>query len=60
MTSHINTFSWVLTKLSSQSLNFEEEVKALALHSSLPDKLGSILHDRHQQLDEAIRAVLLE
>ena len=34
-TSHINTFSRVLSKLSSQGINFEEEVKALALLSSL-------------------------
>ena len=35
-TSHINTFSRVLSELSSQGINFEEEVKALALLSSLP------------------------
>ena len=34
-TSHINTFSRVFSKVSSQGINFEEEVKALAL-SSLP------------------------
>ena len=34
-TSHINTFSRVLSKLSSQGINFEEEVKALALLLSL-------------------------
>ena len=34
-TSHRNTFSQVLSKLSSQVINFEEEVKALALLSSL-------------------------
>ena len=33
-TSHINTFSRVLSELSSQGINFEEEVKALALLSS--------------------------
>ena len=33
--SHINTFSRVLSELSSQGINFEEEVKALALLSSL-------------------------
>ena len=32
--SHINTFSQVLSELSSQGINFEEEVKALALLSS--------------------------
>ena len=32
--SHINTFSRVLFKLSSQRINFKEEVKALALLSS--------------------------
>ena len=36
ITSHVNTFSRVLIKLSSQGLNFEEEVKTLALLSSLP------------------------
>ena len=35
-TSHINTFSRVLSELSSQGINFEEEVKALILLSSLP------------------------
>ena len=35
-TSHINTFSQVLSELSSQGINFAEEVKALALLSSLP------------------------
>ena len=35
-TSHINTFSWVLTELSSQGINFEEEVVSLTLLSSLP------------------------
>ena len=35
-TSHINTFSRVLFELSSQGINFKEEVKALALLSSLP------------------------
>ena len=37
-TSHINTFIRVLSDLSSQGINFEEEVKALALLSSLPAK----------------------
>ena len=36
VTSHIITFSLVLSELSSQGINFEEEVKALALLSSLP------------------------
>ena len=35
-TSHINTFSRVLSELSSQGINFHEEVKALALLPSLP------------------------
>ena len=35
VTSHINTFNRVLSKLSSQAINFEEEVKALALLLSL-------------------------
>ena len=34
-TSHINTFSRMLSELSSQRIHFEEEVKALALLSSL-------------------------
>ena len=34
-TSHINTFNRVLSKISSKGINFEEEVKALALLSSL-------------------------
>ena len=34
-TSHINTFSQVLFELSSQGINFDEEVKALALLLSL-------------------------
>ena len=34
-TSHINTFSRVLSELSSQGINFEEEEKSLALPSSL-------------------------
>ena len=34
-TTHINTFNLVLSKLSSQGINFEEDVKALALLSSL-------------------------
>ena len=33
---HVNTFNRVLTELASQNLNFYEEVKALALLSSLP------------------------
>ena len=35
-TSHINTFSRVLSELSSEGMNFEEEVKAIALLLSLP------------------------
>ena len=35
-TSHINTFSRMLSELSSQGIKFEEEVKALALLSGLP------------------------
>ena len=35
-TSHINTSSQVLFELSSQGINLEEEVNALALLSSLP------------------------
>ena len=35
-TSQVSTYSWVLTKLSLQGLNFEEEVNLLALIASLP------------------------
>ena len=49
-TSNINTFSRVLSKLSSQEINFEEEVKDLALLSSFPTIWEGILHDIHQQL----------
>ena len=35
-TSHINTLSQVLSKLFSQGINFDKEVKALTLLSSLP------------------------
>ena len=38
-TFHINTFSRVLSELSLQGINFEEEAKALALLSSLPASL---------------------
>ena len=34
--SHINTFSQVLSELSSQGINIKEKVKVLALLSSLP------------------------
>ena len=37
-TSHTNTFGRVLSELSTQGIIFEEEVKALALLSSLPAK----------------------
>ena len=32
---HVNTFNRVLTKLTSKNINFDEEMKALALLSSL-------------------------
>ena len=35
-TSHINTFSQQFAELSSEGLNFEEEIKALAVLLSLP------------------------
>ena len=35
-TIHVNMFNRILTELAPQNLNFEEEVKALALLSSLP------------------------
>ena len=47
--SHVNTFSQMLTELSSQGLKFEEEIKALALLSSLPMSLGSLLYQYPQK-----------
>ena len=35
-TTHVNTFNHVLTELASQNVNFDKEVKALALFLSLP------------------------
>ena len=49
-TSHINPFTWVLTGLSSQGLNFKEEIKACAPFEP-PDKVGSLLHDCYEQLE---------
>ena len=46
-TSRINTFSRLLAKLSSQGLNFKDEIKVLAL-LKLADKLGGILNDVHK------------
>ena len=65
VTSHINTFSRVLSELSSQGINFEEEVKALTLLSSLPTSwevfcttfANSCLK---LNLDETIGQVLIE
>ena len=64
-TSHINTFSQVLSELSYQGINFEEEVKALALPSSLPASWEVIYTTFANScpklnLDETIGEVLLE
>ena len=45
--SHINTFTRELAELSSQGLNFKDEIKVLAL-LKLADKLGGILNDVHK------------
>ena len=50
-TSHISTFSQVLSKVSSQGINFKEEVKGVTLE--LGGELGDILHDFRQQLSKA-------
>ena len=65
VTSHINTFTRVLSKLSSQGINFEKEMKSLVLLSSLPASwevfcttfANSCLK---LNLDETIRQVLTE
>ena len=64
-TSHINTFSRVLSELSSQRINFKEEVKALALQQSLPASWEVFCTTfanscRNLNLDETIRQVLNE
>ena len=64
-TSHINTFSRVVSELSSQGINFEEEVKALALLSSLPASWEVICttfanNCPKLNLDETINQVLIE
>ena len=64
-TSHINTFSWVLSDLSYQGINFEEEVKALALLLSLLTSsevfcLTFANNCPKQNLDETIGQVLTE
>ena len=65
VTSHINTFSRVLSELSSQGINFKEEVKALALLPSLPaswEVLCTTFTNSLQKLmlNEAIGMILLE
>ena len=64
-TSHINTFRRVLEELSSQGMNFEEEVKALMLLLSLPaswEVLCTTFTNSLQKLmlNEAIGMILLE
>ena len=36
VTTHVNTINRILTEVAPHNLNFDEEVKALALQSSLP------------------------
>ena len=62
-TSHLKTFSRVLTELSSEGLNFEEEIKALALLSSLPPSWEIFCttftnNSPKLRLDEPIRTIL--
>ena len=64
-TSHMNTFSRVLFELSSQGINFKEEVKAFALFSSLPASWEVFCttfanNCPKLNLDETIGQVLLE
>ena len=64
-TSYINTFSWVLSELSSQGNNFEEEVKAPALLSRLPTSwevfcMTFANNCPNLNLGETIRQVLIE
>ena len=64
-TSHINTFSRVLSKISSEGINFKEELKSLALLSSLPASWEVICMTFANScpklnLDEMIGQVLLE
>ena len=63
--SHINTFGRVLSELSSQGTNFKDEVKALALLSSLPmswEGFYTTFSNNYPQLnlDEIIGQVLTE
>ena len=65
VTSHINTFSWVLSELSSQGINFEEEVKALAVLSSPPaswEVFCTTFANNYSKLnlDETIGQVVIE
>ena len=65
VTSHINIFNWVLAELSSQGLNFDEEIKALALLPSLPtswDVFCTTITNGSSKLtlDEAIMMILAE
>ena len=65
VTSHITTFNRVLSDLSSQGINFEKEVKALTLLSSLPVSCEVLLttfanNCPKLNLDETIGQVLTE
>ena len=65
VTSHINTFSRVLSELSSQGINFEKEVNALSLLSSLSASWEVFCKTFANNcpklnLDETIGQVLLE
>ena len=64
-TSHTNTFSQVLTELSLQGLNFEEEIKAFALLSSFHMRWEVFCttitnNSMNLTLDEVIKVVLSE
>ena len=65
VTFQVNTFNRVVTKFSSQGLNFEKEIKALALLSSLPPSwevfCTSFANNSPKlTLDEAIKTILSE
>ena len=61
-TTHINTFIHALTQLSSQNLNFDEEVKALVLLSTLPASWDRPVTNRSPKLtlDDTVGLVLSE
>ena len=60
---HFNTFNRVLVELSEQGINFDEEVKGVALYLSLLTSWEVFLHDGNQQhimTNETFSAILGE